>query len=249
MADSNPLSLNQQLAQRAKTFCSNLGLAQNKLARLLKVDDSQFSRFLNGQANLNAEKTLKLVRLMTLSKRDLELRFGSPEKLTARLMHLQESGRELAKVVRFDNDDGWVPGLSGQDPNGTADITGVKTARDLPNADDYQQETIDFLKGQQNIYRSAIAEIDRYLAGIQRGKVNVTGTTSGPRTVPSNQTSRTPGPRAALLSVDPNEHLAWLQKEKQLAEEELELQKKIKAEQVAAFNARVKLLKFKEGKG
>src|ERR1700741_1392710 len=101
MPDSHPLSLNQQLAFRAKTFCSNLGLTKATLARLLKVDDSQFSRFLNGQANLSAEKTLKLVRLMTLSKRDLELKFGSPEKLTARLMHLQEGGRELAGVVHF----------------------------------------------------------------------------------------------------------------------------------------------------
>ena len=109
MSDSHPLSLNQQLAQRAKTFCSNLGLTQSTLARLLKIDDSQFSRFINGQANLSSEKTLKLVRLMSSSKRDLELKFGSPEKLTARLMHLQESGRELAEVVRFAApNDGWV---------------------------------------------------------------------------------------------------------------------------------------------
>src|ERR1700745_3230053 len=101
MSDSNSLSLNQQLAQRAKTFCSNLGLTQATLARLLRIDDSHFSGFLSGQANLSGEKTLKLVRLMSLSKRDLELKFGSPEKLSARLMHLQESGRELAKVVQF----------------------------------------------------------------------------------------------------------------------------------------------------
>ena len=85
MSDSHPLSLNRQLAQRAKTFCSNLGLTQSTLAKLLRVDDSQFSRFLRGESNLSSEKTLKLVRLMALSKRDLELKFGSPEKLTARL--------------------------------------------------------------------------------------------------------------------------------------------------------------------
>lgn len=98
--------------------------------------------------------------------------------------------------MRLDGSGSWTPGdpSAGSDPDGTGSIDDVPTAGDLPNADDYQQETIDFLKGQQNIYRSAIAEIDRYLAGIQRGKVNVTGTTSGPRTVPSNQTSRTPGP-------------------------------------------------------
>ncbi|HXM02943.1 MAG TPA: hypothetical protein VN939_10100 [Chthoniobacterales bacterium] len=39
--------------------------------------------------------------------------------------------------------------LSGQDPNGTDDITGVKTARDLDNADDYMQQTIAMLRDQQ----------------------------------------------------------------------------------------------------
>lgn len=141
MSDPHPLSLSQQLAQRAKTFCSNLGLTQSTLARLLKIDDSQMSGFLNGQANLSSEKTLKLVRLMSLSKRDLELKFGSPEKLTARLMHLQESGRELAEVVRFAAPNGgWVPGLSnaGSDPNGSTDITrsNKNPARTAPDDDD-----------------------------------------------------------------------------------------------------------------
>jgi predicted XRE-type DNA-binding protein len=52
MADFNPLTLGQQLAMRVRTFCNNLGLPQNKLAKLLQVDDSQFSRFLSGTANL-----------------------------------------------------------------------------------------------------------------------------------------------------------------------------------------------------
>lgn len=136
------------------------------------------------------EHRLKIVRLTRLSKRELDLKFG--EKISSKILHLQEAG----KAMRLDGSGSWTPGdpSAGSDPDGTGSIDDVPTAGDLPNADDYQQETIDFLKGQQNIYRSAIAEIDRYLAGIQRGKVNVTGTTSGPRTVPSNQTSRTPGP-------------------------------------------------------
>ena len=141
MSDSHPLSLNRQLAQRAKTFCSNLGLTQSTLAKLLRVDDSQFSRFLRGESNLSSEKTLKLVRLMALSKRDLELKFGSAEKLTARLMHLQEGSKQLAKVVHFSApNDGWVPGLSnaGSDPNGSTDITGSNKnpARTAPDDDD-----------------------------------------------------------------------------------------------------------------
>jgi transcriptional regulator with XRE-family HTH domain len=122
MADFNPLTLGQQLAMRVRTFCNNLGLPQNKLARLLQVDDSQFSRFLNGTANLDAEKTLKLVRLMALSKRDLELKFGRPERTQAKLMHLQESGRHL----RFDSGGSWVAkegGDWGTDSNGSTDIS------------------------------------------------------------------------------------------------------------------------------
>jgi transcriptional regulator with XRE-family HTH domain len=195
MADSNPLSLNQQLAQRAKTFCSNLGLTQNKLARLLKVDDSQFSRFLNGQANLSAEKTLRLVRLMSLGRRHLELKFGSPEKLTGRLMHLQESGRELAKVVQFTTpNDGWLPGR-GMDPNDSGDdITTVRSTDsqgDDPGYDDLTRT----LAQVQALHMQAISTIEDYEAR-QCARVNATGSTD-----PARQISRpkTPGPRGDLL--------------------------------------------------
>jgi len=195
MADSNPLSLNQQLAQRAKTFCTNLGLAQNKLARLLKVDDSQFSRFLNGQASLSAEKTLRLIRLMSLGRRDLELKFGSPEKLSARLMHLQESGRELAKVVQFTTpNDGWLPGR-GMDPNDSGDdITTVRSTGsqgDDPGYDDLTRT----LAQVQALHRQAISTIEDYEAR-QCARVNATGSTD-----PARQISRpkTPGPRGDLL--------------------------------------------------
>jgi transcriptional regulator with XRE-family HTH domain len=190
MSDSHPLSLNQQLAQRAKTFCSNLGLTQATLARLLKIDDSQMSRFLQGQANLSSEKTLKLVRLMSLSKRDLELKFGSPEKLTARLMHLQEGGR----VVRFDNGDGWLPGR-GTDPNDYGDdITTVRSTGsqgDDPGYDDLTRT----LAQVQALHRQAIQIITDYETR-QNAKPNPSGSTG-----PARQISRpkTPGPRGDLL--------------------------------------------------
>jgi transcriptional regulator with XRE-family HTH domain len=129
MSDSNSLSLNQQLAQRAKTFCSNLGLTQATLARLLRIDDSHFSRFLSGQANLSGEKTLKLVRLMSLSKRDLELKFGSPEKLTARLMHLQVKGQPM----RLSND-GWIAGTGPDQNDGNITDVNQNPARSVPDA-------------------------------------------------------------------------------------------------------------------
>jgi transcriptional regulator with XRE-family HTH domain len=196
MPDSNSLSLNQQLGQRAKTWCANLGLTQNKLARLLKVDDSQFSRFLNGQSNLSAEKTLKLVRLMSLSKRDLELKFGAPEKLTARLEHLQEGGRELARVVQFSTpNDGWVSGQSGTDPilsdNEIATVRSTGAEGDDPDYDDLTRT----LSQVQALHRQAISTIEDYEAR-QRARVNVTGSTG-----PARQIARpkTPGPRGDLL--------------------------------------------------
>jgi transcriptional regulator with XRE-family HTH domain len=196
MPDSNPLSLNQQLAQRAKTFCANLGLAQNRLARLLKVDESQWSRFLNGQVNLSSEKTLQLHRLLSLSRRDLELKFGSPEKLTARLMHLQESGRELAKVVQFTTpNDGWLPGR-GMDPNDSGDdITTVRSTGsqgDDPGYDDLTRT----LAQVQALHKQAISTIEDYESR-QRARVNATGSTQAqPRKI---LRPKTPGPRGDLL--------------------------------------------------
>lgn len=187
MSDSNPLSLSQQLANRAKTFCTNLGLTQSALARLLRIDDSHFSRFLGGQANLSSEKTLKLVRLMPLTKRDLELKFGSPEKLSARIMHLQKSGRE----VHFSApNDGFVPGLSGMDPNDSGDdITTVRSTGskgDDPGYDDLTRT----LATVQGLHRQAISTIEDYEAR-QRARVNANGNTG-----PARQISRpkTPGP-------------------------------------------------------
>jgi transcriptional regulator with XRE-family HTH domain len=196
MPDSHPLSLNQQLAFRAKTFCSNLGLTQATLARLLSVDDSQFSRFVNGQANLSSEKTLKLVRLMSLSKRDLELKFGSPEKLSGRLMHLQEGGRELAKVVRFSND-GWIAKEGGtDDPNNTTDITSsnYNPARSCPD-----DEELEFLSGLAGLHQSIIDKINAWQQRSQKAKPNKDGATEAPRRITDNDDSRRSGPRGDLF--------------------------------------------------
>jgi transcriptional regulator with XRE-family HTH domain len=193
MADSNSLTLGQQLAMRAKTFCNNLGLTQNKLARLLQVDDSQFSRFLKGTANLSSEKTLKLVRLLSCSKRDLELKFGSPERLTSRITKLQESGR---KIIHFDNGDGWVAGQSGTDSNGSTDITGTNAnpARNVPDADE-----LEFLAGLAGIHQSIIDQINNWQA---QTKVvpNKIGSTKSPRYTPDNAISSKPGPRGDKFS-------------------------------------------------
>ena len=195
MPDSNFLSLTQQLGQRAKTWCTNLGLTQGTLARFLRIDESQMSRFLRGEANLGSDKLLQLVKLLSLSKRDLQLKFGSPGKLTSRLMHLQEGGRKIAKVVRFDNGDGWVPGLSGTDPNDSSDdITTVRSTGsqgDDPESDDLTRT----LAQVQALHRQAIQIITDYETR-QKAKPNPNGSTG-----PTRQISRlkTAGPRGDLL--------------------------------------------------
>jgi transcriptional regulator with XRE-family HTH domain len=186
MSDSHPLSLNQQLAQRAKTFRSNLGLTQATLARLLRIDDSHLSRFLNGQAHLSSEKTLQLHRLMSLSKRDLELKFGSPEKLTGRLMHLQVKGQPMKL-----SNDGWLAG-TGPDPN-DGDITTVNNnpARSVPDAAE-----LEFLAGLAGIHQQIIDKINNWQQAQQKARPNPNGSTG-----PTRQISRpkTAGPRGDLL--------------------------------------------------
>jgi predicted XRE-type DNA-binding protein len=186
MSDSNALSLNQQLAQRAKTSCSNLGLTQSALAALLKIDDSQCSRFLRGQANLSSEKTLKLVRLMSLSKRDLELKFGSPEKLTARLMHLQVKGQPLKL-----SNDVWIAG-TGPDPN-DGDITSVNDnpARSVPDAAE-----LDFLAELGGLHRQIIDKINNWQQAQQKARPNANGSTGPTRLISRPKTA---GPRGDLL--------------------------------------------------
>jgi transcriptional regulator with XRE-family HTH domain len=185
----DPLSLNQQLAQRAKTFCSNLGLAQNRLARLLKVDESQWSRFLNGQANLSSEKTLQLHRLLSFSRRDLELKFGSPEKLTARLMHLQVKGQPMKL-----GNDGWVAG-TGPDQN-DGDITSVSSVNGGPSDD----QLTDVLRQVGNLHRQALDILNDYTSKIQKARPNANGTTEPARRINDNTASQTPGPRPDRFS-------------------------------------------------
>jgi transcriptional regulator with XRE-family HTH domain len=188
MSDSNSLSLNQQLAQRAKTFCSNLGLTQATLARLLRIDDSHFSRFLSGQANLSGEKTLKLVRLMSLSKRDLELKFGSPEKLTARLMHLQVKGQPM----RLSND-GWIAGTGPDQNDGNITDVNQNPARSVPDAAE-----LEFLAGLAGLHQRIIDKINNWQAQ-KSARPNPNGVTEPGRNVGTNAASSRPRSRGDLL--------------------------------------------------
>jgi hypothetical protein len=97
------------------------------------------------------------------------------------------------------------------------------------------------LRQVQNLHRAAIKSIDDYIAGAQKGKINQ-GPTESARKVNSNADSSKPGPRAALLS-DPaklREHLAFVQNEREKAEEIVKLQRQLEKERELMWAARVK---------
>jgi transcriptional regulator with XRE-family HTH domain len=136
-----------------------MGISQRKLCKLLRIDETQFSRWLGGKCNFSAEVTLKIFQLLNLSKRDLELKFGNAHRISAKIMSLQESG----KAMKLDDSD-------------TSSITD-------PDSDDSDDpDDIDFLKSQLGLYRSAIRQIKNYLNRPTKAKPNA-GATEGPRTV------------------------------------------------------------------
>jgi hypothetical protein len=239
MADT----LLNQLSRRVASFIEATGITHKQLARLVGCDRSQLTSYLSTGKGLSAERALKLLNVLSSSRAQLEAKFGR-KAVSSQIVSLQERG----KVMKLDSGGGWVAGQSGHDPNGTDDITGVKTAGDLPNADDYQQETIDFLRDQQNIHRSAIAEIQKYLDNVTKGKINQ-GSTEPARKITDNTTSRTLGPRGDLLS-DPaklKEQLEFVRRERKKSEEQLELQAELDRERKLYWDARIKTLRKQDG--
>jgi transcriptional regulator with XRE-family HTH domain len=202
-------SLIQQLGARTKTFLHSTNLSQKELARILRVDKSNFNKFLSGQAGLSAETTLALVRLMNLSKRDLALKFGEPERTRAKLLHWQENGKLTHLSI-----DGWVAG-TGPDPN-DADITDVNNdpARSALTDDD-----LEFLAGLAAMHKAIIDKIDA--RQVQKARVNKSGSTESPRSVDTNRRSSLPGPKGDQDEKTPEQmrdYLKWL-KAKREAEE------------------------------
>lgn len=208
----NPPSLTDQLASRVKTFATNMGLSQRQIARLLKLDEGHLSKFLKGAAGLSDEMTLKVLRLTSLSKKDLAPKFGSSERITSKIMSLHEKGRPMKLYG-----ENWTPGQQGKDPNDGGSIS---------DGDD-PGTTEDFLRNQIEIHKAAITVISDYLvkAKVNRGD----GTTSGPRKISDS------------LTVKPAQMLAHVEKERQLAEEELEIQKRINEERKKRLAAQIEL--------
>jgi transcriptional regulator with XRE-family HTH domain len=177
--NSSPLTLNDQLAHGVRTFCNSMGLSQRKLCKLLKIDETQFSRWLSGQCQFSAEATLKILQLISLSRRDLELKFGNAERTTSKIMSLQERGKP---VVTLDDGSGWVP-QEGKDNDPSNSGNSI--------VDDDDPDTERFLLAQIAIHRKVVDLIENYLL---KSKVNKSGSPEGARRVNSNATSQKAGP-------------------------------------------------------
>jgi hypothetical protein len=228
-----------QLAERCRTFSAGTGISLNKMARLIGIEPANFSAFVNGRIELSSRSTIKLLQLLSLSKSQVEAKLGVKN---VQIAHYQQNGVQM----QLDSGGSWVPGLIGgdQDPNGSTDIgsTNKNPARSVPDAAE-----LEFLAGLAGLHQKIVDKINNWQAQ-KKARPNPNGSTEPARKISDNTTSRTPGPRGDLFSVDPAEHLAWLQKERKRAEEALALEKAIKKERELAFNARVELLKFKDGK-
>jgi plasmid maintenance system antidote protein VapI len=130
-----------QLAERCRTFSAGTGISLNKIAKMVGVETTNFSTFINGRCGLSAKATIKLLRVLNLSRREVEM------KLSARnvqIKHLQRDGA----LMHLDND-GWVAGV-GTDPVDSGDITTPKAGGD-PSGDDL----IDVLHQVDNFHKQA----------------------------------------------------------------------------------------------
>lgn len=242
----NPDTLLTQLSRHVQAFVQATGISQRKLAKLIKTDQSHLSSFLAGRTGLSAEKSLKLMQILNASRQQLEMKLG--RSTTAQIEHFQANG----EAMRLDNGGGhWVAGDpgAGTDPNNSTDITNTITARNGDNADDYQAATIAFLRDQQNIHRSAIAEIQKYLNQIPKARPNPNGPTEPARKIDDNTASRTPGPRPdRFAKPDPARLLAYLREDRARAASELALERQIARERGLRNKAQLELAELRKEK-
>lgn len=218
-----------QLAERCRTFSAGTSVSLNKIAKLVGMEPSNFSNFINGKIGLSSRATIELLRLLNLSRREVEMKLSAK---TVHVEHLQQEGQ----LMTLDDNGGWVAG----DSSGSDSIDDVPTARDLPNSDDYLDEIHDFLRGQQSVHRSAIAAIDDYFNTL-KAKVNKTGSTEPARRTDDNERSRTAGPRPDRFAA-----LETAKQARKTAEAELKAARETLAEKEAAHKAAVELARLRQ---
>jgi transcriptional regulator with XRE-family HTH domain len=174
---ASPLLL--QIKDRTAAFLNNTGVSQAQLCRYLAIDHSSLSHFLSGTKGLDPSVIIKLCQTLSLSKRDVAMKFSTKPARTAKILSLQESTCGQPARIRLDvNDPGsYVPGLSGTDPNNSTGIDNTPQASELPDHDHYLDETLDTLRSVRKIHRAAIKVINDFILA---AKVNRDGTQTQP---------------------------------------------------------------------
>jgi hypothetical protein len=224
---NRPDQLLAQLVARTHSFKNQTGLTSRQICQLTDINEQHLCDFLAGRKGLSLTSTVRLLEIFGLNKTELEAKLRSPRKIM--IEHFQSLD---GKPLKLDGGN-WTPGQQGRDPNDGGNIDG-----DGSDAGDLGTE--DFLRKQIEIHRSAIAAISDYLV---KGKVNKTGSTRPARTVSD---PRTPGAKGDAFRVSPAQMLAHLEREREQAETELAIQKKINEERKKRLAAQMELAQVRK---
>jgi len=221
-----------QLARRVQRFKETTGLTSRQVGKLTGISEQSLCDFLAGRKGLSANSMVHLLNLVNASKTQIEKKLAA-HTAPARLAHMQVQGMRLA----VDDGGGWVPAEGeDSDPNDSTDITNTWKVGGQPVDDDL----LNVLRQIDAIHAQARSAISDFITKAQ-AKPNASGSTESPRLVRSNEQSKTAGPRPDAFSLQKR-----LEFERQRAEEELALQKQIKAERKQALNARIQLSELKK---
>jgi len=218
-------------------FLSVSGLTHKELAALVGCQRSQLAAFLGGNAGLSQAKTLKLLQVLNSSRAELERKFG--RKVTSHILELEESGRTVADRVQFDIGSWVAKESASDDPVNSTSITDTYPAKGGP----IDGGLIDTLRAVQNLHRSAIAEIDKFIASAQRARPNAQGWKEPPRKIADDTASRTPGSRGDLFSYD---MLRYLKSDREAIEKELKRRRDIEEARKARDNAKSELMRLEK---
>lgn len=104
-----------------------LEFSLNQIAKLIGVDSSNFSAFVNQRAGLSATLVCRLIELLGASKRQLELKLNAKP---IQIRHFQSDGEPM----RLDVGGAWVAVEgSSDDPNNTTGIDNTWGANGAPS--------------------------------------------------------------------------------------------------------------------
>jgi hypothetical protein len=225
-----------QIAERCRTFSAGTGVSLNSIASLIGMSSGNFSAFLHGRSGLSARVTIKLLQLLNMSAREVQMKLS--KSTGSRVEHFQSRGQPQA--MKLDGS-GWVTGQSGEDPNDSTGIDNTWKEGGEPSGDDL----LDTLRQVDNFHRLAREAIAGYIANVQKAKVNKSGSTESPRTVDTNRRSSLPGPKGDQYSEKTPEqmrdYLKWLKAKREVEELRVRLEDEISAEAKSYMNARMEL--------